>query len=554
MSIEIKFWIFAFSVATVYLVAVRLLIWPRLAASGKKLLAALTVAQAVTFVLNAYVWLGHPSFFWRWFLNIDKELSLGTLLNACQLMAVAFLAVWAALRMRSIAWWERLYWCALGALFLYLSADEYFEIHERALAASRYWFAGAGLIAAASSAALYWFSERGQKRVFALILVGLAVMGALGVGGEPFIWRYVCHGPFPGLGVICHLFQIFEEFGEVIGSMIVLLGLVTYLEENLAGGDWQRARRLALGWSGLWLAWMVAAVWPLPGIEARYLAEPVEVDYLDGRLSLIGYRVSDETLRPGDGFDLTLYWRANDYLPEDFALSAHVLTLLDNRTVTKEERTMMGRYPTRSWLPGVVVRKVIHFKLPEDLPTPASYALMVTPWNEVMEATISRSDLRQIGPDTVILDTVAVIGRGNPPPPSDPVDYRFADGFTLYGYELPESGEAGQPLELAFWWRTERAIGRDLTQFIHLVEQDGDAFFSFDQPPFGGAFPTYDWPGRMAVRDAVSLSLPPDLPPGTYQFYTGMYEWPSLERVGVESDGGPIPDKTIYLGEIVVRR
>ena len=86
MSIQTKFWIFAFFVAAVYLVALRLLLWPRLAANGRKLLLALTAAQAIVFVLNAYVWLGHPPFFWRWFLNIDKELSVGTLLNASQLM------------------------------------------------------------------------------------------------------------------------------------------------------------------------------------------------------------------------------------------------------------------------------------------------------------------------------------------------------------------------------------------------------------------------------------------------------------------------------------
>jgi len=552
MSLENKFWVFAFAVAIVYLIAIRFLLWPRLEAAGKRLLTVLTAIQAVTFVLNVYIWLANTSDFWRWFLNIDKELSLGTLLSACQLVAVAFLAGWIALRMRGLPWWARLYWALFGALYLYLCIDEYFAIHERTLSASRYWFAGAGFIAASASAALYWFGKREERRVYVLILVGLGVMGAMGVGGEPFIWAVVCHGPFPNLGVICHLFQIFEEFGEVVGSMITLLGLVTYLEGNPVEGGWEKAKRLALGWTGLWLLYMVAVVWPLPGIEARTLAQPVSVDYLDGKMSLIGYRVSAETLRPGEGFDLITYWRANAAIPEDYALSAHVLTLLDNRTVTKEERTTVGRYPTRAWLPGVVVRKVIHFDLPDDIPTPASYALMVRPWNQTLDATISSSDLRQIGPESVILDTVAVIGHDSPPPPPTPLDDRFADGFTLYGVDLPDSARLGEPLELAFWWRTDRAIGRDLTQFIHLVAQSGGETYSFDRPPFGGSFPTYDWPKGIAVRDADTLSLPPDLPPGTYEVYTGMYEWPSLERVAVEEGGEPVPDNAIYLGEIVV--
>jgi hypothetical protein len=105
---------------------------------------------------------------------------------------------------------------------------------------------------------------------------------------------------------------------------------------------------------------------------------------------------------------------------------------------------------------------------------------------------------------------------------------------------------------LAFWWQTEGAVQRDLTQFIHLIGQDGDAFFSFDQSPFGGTFPTYDWPKGISMRDAVKISLPPDMPPGTYDVYTGMYEWPSLERVGVVSDGQPVPDNAVFLGTIIV--
>jgi len=47
--------------------------------------------------------------------------------------------------------------------------------------------------------------------------------------------------------------------------------------------------------------------------------------------------------------------------------------------------------------------------------------------------------------------------------------------------------------------------------------------------------------------------LPSDLPPGQYDVYTGLYEWPSLARLNVVDAGGQaVVDNTIRLGTLVL--
>ena len=73
-----------------------------------------------------------------------------------------------------------------------------------------------------------------------------------------------------------------------------------------------------------------------------------------------------------------------------------------------------------------------------------------------------------------------------------------------------------------------------------------------DAPPFDGDFPTYDWPKGMQAVDTAELVLPDDMPPGIYDIWTGLYEWPSLERVGITNEGEAVPDNAILLGEIEI--
>jgi hypothetical protein len=554
MNVQLVFWLIVGLVVVIYLAGVRFLIWRHLSPLARRLWIALTITQVILLVLNALVWVGViTSGPWQWFLDITQEYSLGTLLSSMQSMAAALAAFSLVLFVKPLAWWARAYWGGVGAVFVFLGLDEYLMFHERSLAVARVWLSAVGISVALLGLLVWRLSPPNHRKPFYFLLGGLGLTGAAGLFGEELVWSFVCR-PIHALVPICNQVYVFEEYAEVLGPMFVLLGLVTSLEETIHGSSWNWARRIVFAGGAAWLVAMAANVWPLPAIEARHFAEPASVEYLDGEMSLVAYRVSRQVVTPGSPITLTLYWRANALLSESFALSVHVLTADEAGTVVQVEEPLIGSLASNAWPPGMVVREVVPIQLPDDLETPRGYLLMVRPWTRSVEATVSDSDRRLIGPDTVIIDSIVVLPEGGLPQPDIAADYRFEDGFVMYGYRLPAEGRAGQSMAAAFWWRTEDDVERNLVQFIHLFQHDGDYVAAFDEAPFQGTFPTYDWRRGIQVQDVTDVPLPQDMPAGVYDVYTGLYEWPSLERATVYSEGQPLQDNLIYLGQITIRQ
>jgi hypothetical protein len=222
-------------------------------------------------------------------------------------------------------------------------------------------------------------------------------------------------------------------------------------------------------------------------------------------------------------------------------------------------------WQTNLWFPGVIMRDVVRLKLPQDAPTPRSYWLIlrVFEWegheyriddlSETVDVPITQTDRPLIEDNVLILTSIPAVSDEPVPEAPTEADYQFADGFTLTGYALPDSGQLGDSLPIDFWWQTQEDVEGELTQFIHMINTNGVDHAGFDQPPFAGSFPTSDWPAHIEFRDEVRFPLPEDLPPGEYRVYTGMYAAQTGERRPVSGpDGQPVQDFSIYLGTVLL--
>jgi len=94
----------------------------------------------------------------------------------------------------------------------------------------------------------------------------------------------------------------------------------------------------------------------------------------------------------------------------------------------------------------------------------------------------------------------------------------------------------------------------ELNQFVHFLQQGGEGIFTYDQAPFGGEnFPTVYWPAGIHEMARWRVDLPPTLPPGVYDVYTGLYTLPDVQRQPVfDERGEPVLDGTILMGQIVI--
>jgi hypothetical protein len=555
------------TIAVACLITLRFVITRPLKPFARNLLIVLIFCEIILGVLDIYAFHNHglPAF-WDWFFDLQYEMNLGSIFSTVQLFTVCLVIYIVAMRTPDLRLWQRLYLLGLSAIFLYLSLDEFYTFHEtfgNGRVVSENWrlpyaIAGGGLFLGTIGA--YWFGFRNELRLFIMMFMGLLVMAISGIGLEDF----AMHGwvdSDPNMGWM----YVFEEVGEMIGATIILTGFLSYAQEHMTPPRWNFSKRFIVGGTLLWTAWLFFDLLLFPSFEARFLATPIDVEYENGKISLVGYSLTPDVVHPGDEVKLTLYWRANEPLNEDYALSLHALSHPSIDSLAQLDELHMGPIPSEAWFPGVVMRRSVYLQLPKNLPTPASYWLMMRiwfgpwplgrPWQDTTGVVITESpDRALISDNAVILDHLAALpARDDSQPPAQTATYNFPnEGFTLSGMQLPADTVTDHTLPISFWWQTKAKGQTALQQFFHLVPENGDQVYSFDQQPFNGSFPTDDWPADMKAADQWHITLPDDLPAGTYKVVTGLYNLQTMTRsTVVDSSGQELPNDEIQLGTLV---
>lgn len=562
-------WAFLIAVVLGFAGAAGALAYFYLQGPARKLLVALVAAEAVLAALHI-LFARHTGTFSGWLFNLNSELTAGALFSAAQLTVIALFALVIAVRTPSLGLGQRLYWVALVALFAWLASDEFFALHET-VPTWRSMYALLGLSVVGLSLAAFRLGFRGEAGLFVPLLAGFLIMGGAGVvldaltndhdlvvAGYTVEWVNFLSCDAAWMPVACtdvNEFGFTEEFLEMAGASLMLASLFNFFQKRQAASQVRLLRRLIAVTGTTWLLLWVSSFWVVPAVAAAMRSEPVHVEYLDGRLSLVGYHVSKPVLLPGDTVTVSLYFRADQPLPEDYLLAVKLFTRYEDETLAEADAQLgEWKYPTSAWIPGVTVRHQARLTIPRGAATPRSYWLTARVWHEDEEVHVEETTLEESGTGTVVLCGLPLLSRGAPPDAPTPAAYSFAGGPILAGYDLPAQAAPGSTVELAFWWRTEAAVPVELNQFVHFLQQGGEGIFTYDQAPFGGEnFPTVYWPAGIHEMARWRVDLPPTLPPGVYDVYTGLYTLPDVQRQPVfDERGEPVLDGAILMGQIVI--
>lgn len=146
--------------------------------------------------------------------------------------------------------------------------------------------------------------------------------------------------------------------------------------------------------------------------------------------------------------------------------------------------------------------------------------------------------------------------KANPQPlrlqPQEPVTANFNNQVELLGYTVePATGTPGQPIRITLYWRALAPLAHDYTVFVHLRSVAGNNVAQADHRPLGSIYPTSLWPVGQTIRETSELYLPPDLSPGQYQLWTGLYLLETGQRLPLQHDSSG--ENAVRLGQIEVR-
>ena len=135
-----------------------------------------------------------------------------------------------------------------------------------------------------------------------------------------------------------------------------------------------------------------------------------------------------------------------------------------------------------------------------------------------------------------------------------PVGGEFANGVRLAGYTAqPNSFAPGNTIHLTLFWQGER-LPNSHKIFVHLRDAANNTVAQADHFIYDGKVPNSRWASLFEqdplLRDAATLTLSPDLPPGPYRLMIGFYHPQTFERIGVIDDQSG--ESAVVVAEVVM--
>ena len=338
---------------------------------------------------------------------------------------------------------------------------------------------------------------------------------------------------------------------------------------------------LLFGWSRWWpgrMVWwgappaamliLAAACLPLlilpayrkpPLIAAGQTPPGAQIDpiTIDRRIRLVGVEVTPGTVRPGEPFDLTLYWEALEPAPYDASLFVHLFGPGQQVVAQLDSYPGWGTLPTSQWPVGSVIVDRYRVSVPWNLATPTLLKVDVGMYDrDTMSSYPSETSGGEQAPVGVANLRVLPLQPASPaasPAAPQPAPVEFDDRVRLDGYRLGNPvAHPGDVLDLDLYWQALAPVGEDLQIFVHLVDEHGERVAGYDAAPLDGWWPTSAWEPGQTLRDHYPLALPSHLRPGHYQLRTGLYRLATLERLPATGPAGSTAGDAAVLGTVDV--
>lgn len=301
-------------------------------------------------------------------------------------------------------------------------------------------------------------------------------------------------------------------------SVLMVVGLVGWLPARLA--TWLVAALAAF-------LFVVAAVAPFVWIQPAYeapqasdaLPETVNIDFGE-EMRLVGYRLEERRLQPGESVWLWLEWEALRPMARDWSVFVHLNDPVIGRPIAQRDMYLgQGLLATRFLEPGQRVVNRYYLTIPPTAVTPAELELVVGLYDfDTCKPTCERLPTNQ-GSDAALVETIMLaMPEGDYP---NPVSVEFEHGLELVGFEVsPRRVNPGRDVTLTTYWRANRPLPDDYTFFAQIVDKETTRWGHSDVRP---ALATSSWAEDAVQTVMMTLPLSANTPPELYPLIIGMY-------------------------------
>ncbi len=265
-----------------------------------------------------------------------------------------------------------------------------------------------------------------------------------------------------------------------------------------------------------------------------------------GPLTLRGWRVSRQPVRPGDPLQIELLWEVRSPLSTPLLLALGFRDIM-NGAIVGLIYTASLVVPEDARLAGSILRSS------HSLRTPRGRGERLY----LIEPSVWEGDTHLLWWPTIrwLIPLVRVHDRPHEDTvPSSAITLRatFGELAALVGREpLPANLHPNQALTVVLYWQVQQETDRSHAVFVHLLDATGKIIAQHDGIPGHQALPTTIWVAGEVIRDEHTIVLPPTLSVGRFTLRVGLYDPVRGERLAVISDL-PVVDRSLEIATIWV--
>ena len=106
----------------------------------------------------------------------------------------------------------------------------------------------------------------------------------------------------------------------------------------------------------------------------------------------------------------------------------------------------------------------------------------------------------------------------------------FGDLFALHDAIFASTAERGEALHVDLWWSALEPPALDYSVGVYLLDETGAVRVEHNASPEP---PTSQWIPNELIFDRHTLTIPPDLSPGTYRLAVSIYWYADPEPLPV---------------------
>lgn len=276
---------------------------------------------------------------------------------------------------------------------------------------------------------------------------------------------------------------------------------------------------------------------------------PIEAQF-DQFVVLEGYQINHGRLQPGDELRINLYWRVIAQPPGNYLLFTHLIDENGIIVAQRDTHPGLGNFPSSQWQAGDRFVDTVRLHMPDTMMAPSTATLSIGLYApDAYRLGITAVDGRGLG-DSLTLTTVDLQPAATDYP--NALQTNFNNLLRLRGYTYNgRLFKPGDVLDVRLYWQALRPLSQDYEVELWVCDDPCERWMA---PRATAVLPltpaTSQWTAVDVVENSYLLSLPGDLPAGSYLIHVALLDPVTKEPQNLLFEDGHIGDNRLLLARV----